>query len=77
MVTINQLVDYAAEAAGKQIKKSYDKTKPQGVRGRNSDNTLIEQVLGWRPRISLSEGIGRTYPWIEQEVRQAASSISG
>ncbi|HSG81807.1 MAG TPA: NAD-dependent epimerase/dehydratase family protein, partial [Gemmatimonadota bacterium] len=77
MVTINQLVDYAAAAAGKRVDKSYDRTKPQGVRGRNSDNTLVFQALGWRPAVSLKEGITRTYPWIEQEVRNAASSVSG
>ncbi len=75
MVTINQLVDYAAEAAAKRIAKSYDTSKPQGVRGRNSDNTLIEKVLGWRPGISLREGIARTYPWIEQEVRKTTSAV--
>jgi nucleoside-diphosphate-sugar epimerase len=73
MVTINQLVDYAAAAAGKRIVKRYDTSKPQGVRGRNSDNTLLEKVLGWRPGISLAEGIARTYPWIEGEVRKASS----
>jgi nucleoside-diphosphate-sugar epimerase len=77
MVTINQLVDYAATAAGKRVDRSYDRTKPQGVRGRNSDNTLVYQALGWRPSVSLKEGIARTYPWIEQEVRKASSSVSG
>jgi nucleoside-diphosphate-sugar epimerase len=71
MVTINQLVDYAAEAAGKTIRKEYDRSKPQGVRGRNSDNTRIREVLGWSPGISLKEGIARTYPWIEEQVRAA------
>jgi len=42
---------------------------PQGVRGRNSDNTRLREVLGWEPEISLEEGIARTYPWIEEQVR--------
>jgi len=73
VVTINQLVDQAAAAANKRVQKSYDATKPQGVRGRNSDNALVAELLGWSPRISLKDGIARTYPWIEQEVRKAAS----
>ncbi len=75
MVSINQLVDYAADAADKRIEKRYDTTKPQGVRGRNSENTLIEQVLGWRPSISLQDGIAKTYPWIDQQVREAVSAV--
>jgi GDP-D-mannose 3', 5'-epimerase len=43
---------------------------PQGVRGRNSDNTRLRQVLGWEPQISLEEGIARTYEWIEAQVRE-------
>jgi len=46
---------------------------PQGVRGRNSDNTRLRQVLGWEPQISLEEGFARTYPWIEASV---ASSMA-
>ena len=76
MVTINQLVDYASETAGKPIEKRYDTSKPQGVRGRNSENTLIVQVLGWRPSISLHDGIAKTYPWIAKEVQDAMSSAS-
>jgi GDP-D-mannose 3',5'-epimerase len=74
MVTINQLIDYAVEVAGKRMNRRYDTTKPQGVRGRNSDNTLIEHVLGWRPSTTLRDGIAKTYPWIELEVQEANSS---
>ena len=69
MVTINELADIVAGAAGITVgKKHID--GPQGVRGRNSDNTLLRKVLGWEPEISLEEGLSTTYKWIENEVRQ-------
>jgi len=71
LVTINQLVDLVAETAGKRIVKQHDLSKPQGVRGRNSDNTKLRQVLGWEPRIPLREGLVPTYRWIESELRTA------
>ncbi|MEZ4520672.1 MAG: NAD-dependent epimerase/dehydratase family protein [Thermomicrobiales bacterium] len=70
MVTINQLVDIVAGIAGKSISKRHDLTKPQGVRGRNSDNTLIRELLGWEPLTPLSEGLRTTYAWIEQELER-------
>lgn len=70
MVTINELVDIIAHAAGKDIGKNHDLSKPQGVRGRNSDNTKLKDTLGWEPQISLEEGIKRTYMWIENELRE-------
>ena len=69
LVTINQLADMVADIAGIRITKTHV-AGPQGVRGRNSDNTLLRQVLGWEPQISLQEGLARTYPWIEEQVRQ-------
>ncbi|HEX4142752.1 MAG TPA: NAD-dependent epimerase/dehydratase family protein [Pirellulales bacterium] len=67
MVTINQLADMVAEVAGVQIvRKHID--GPQGVRGRNSDNTLLRKVLGWEPQISLEDGLRITYEWIEAQV---------
>jgi len=72
LVTVNELADIVTGVAGKQLKKVYLTDKPQGVRGRNSDNTLIKQVLGWAPSTSLRSGIAKTYPWIEQQVRAAA-----
>jgi GDP-D-mannose 3',5'-epimerase len=68
MISINELVDIVAGIAGKKIYKLYDITKPQGVRGRNSDNTRLRQVLGWEPSISLEDGLQRTYRWIEEQV---------
>jgi len=64
MLSINDLVDIIAGIADKKISKRYDLTKPQGVRGRNSDNTRLKQVLGWEPTISLEEGLKKTYSWI-------------
>ena len=67
MVTINQLADMVAEVAGVRIVKKHV-PGPMGVRGRNSDNTLLRKVLNWEPRISLEEGLARTYRWIEGQV---------
>jgi nucleoside-diphosphate-sugar epimerase len=57
-----------ATIAGKEIQKRYDLTKPQGVRGRNSDNTRLRQVLRWEPQITLEEGMERTYRWIYDQL---------
>jgi len=65
LVTINVLVDIVGGVAGKTIRRRHDLTKPQGVRGRNSDNARLRSVLGWEPAISLEEGLERTYRWIE------------
>ena len=70
MVSINQLADIIAGVAGIDITKKHI-DGPQGVRGRNSDNTMLREVLGWEPQISLEEGLARTYKWIEGEVRKA------
>jgi len=68
LVTINQLVDIVASVAGKEVRRRHDLTKPQGVRGRNSDNTRLREVLGWEPQTSLEEGLRRTYHWIEGQL---------
>src|SRR5437762_4919074 len=70
MLSINDLVDMVANIAGKKIAKRYDLTKPQGVRGRNSDNTRLRQVLSWEPQISLEAGLERTYKWIAGELHR-------
>lgn len=67
MVTIDQLADIIAEIAGVEIVKKHV-PGPQGVRGRNSDNTRLRKVLGWEPEISLEDGLAITYKWIENEV---------
>ena len=73
LVTIDDLVDIVARAAGKRIVKRYDPTKPQGVRGRNSDNTKLRRVLGWEPQVSLEEGLSRTYQWIRGQLARVPS----
>ena len=68
LISINELVDIVARTAGKHIRKRYDMTKPQGVRGRNSDNTKLRQVLNWEPQITLEDGLERTYSWIHDQL---------
>ncbi len=70
MVTINELIDIILDVSGKNLSKKYDITKPQGVRGRNSNNDLLRKVTNWEPQISLEEGIKKTYEWIDQEINK-------
>ena len=69
LVIINELVELIAGIAGKTLRRRHDVAKPQGVRGRNSDNTRLRSVLGWEPRIALEDGLERTYRWIEGQLR--------
>jgi GDP-D-mannose 3',5'-epimerase len=69
LVTIDELVGLIAQIAGKRIRVRYNLNQPQGVRGRNSDNTRLRAVLGWEPAISLEVGLRETYAWIEQQIR--------
>ncbi len=64
MVSINQLVDIVEDIAGVKLDRQYNLSAPKGVRGRSSDNTLINKELGWEPSISLREGMEKTYAWI-------------
>jgi len=76
-VSINELVDIVATIAQKTIAKRYALSRPQGVRGRNSDNTLLRKILQWEPSISLEEGLARTYEWIRSQVeRKAKPSVA-
>jgi len=77
LVSVNELVDTVAEIAGKDIQKRYDTSKPQGVRGRNSDNTLSKDVLGWVPGTTLVEGLRETYRWIEAQLRSSSRHAPG
>jgi GDP-D-mannose 3', 5'-epimerase len=72
LVTINQLVDTVEEIAGIRLKRRYNLDAPKGVRGRNSDNTLILERLGWEPSTPLSVGMEKTYAWIYDELAQSA-----
>ncbi|HET7849746.1 MAG TPA: NAD-dependent epimerase/dehydratase family protein [Pseudolabrys sp.] len=68
LVTINQLVDIVERVAGIKLRRRYNLDAPKGVRGRNSDNTLIQQYLGWEPSIRLEDGIEMTYRWIFDQI---------
>jgi nucleoside-diphosphate-sugar epimerase len=74
LVTINQLVDIAESIAGITLDRRYRLDAPQGVRGRNSDNTLIRERLGWAPSVSLEDGLAATYAWVYGQV---AASLAG
>ena len=71
MVSINELVETAAKVARKVVRKVYNLKAPTGVRGRNSNNDLIREKLGWDYRMTLEEGIRRTYFWIEEQAKNA------
>jgi nucleoside-diphosphate-sugar epimerase len=71
LVTVDRLVDMACDIAGKRLHKVHALEKPQGVRGRNSDNSRLRVVLGWEPKTPLIEGLEITYRWIEQELERA------
>jgi nucleoside-diphosphate-sugar epimerase len=68
LVTINQLVDTVCSIGGVQLERRHVLAAPQGVRGRNSDNTEIKSNLGWQPSISLQSGLERTYAWVYDQV---------
>jgi GDP-D-mannose 3',5'-epimerase len=72
LISVDELVDLTAKIAGKTVRKRHDPAKPQGVRGRNSDNTRLKDVLGWEPRTPIAEGLRPTYSWIEAELRRGA-----
>ena len=72
LVTINDLVDYRrCRGQAKRIRRRHDLTQAQGVRGRNSDNTRCEALLGWRPAVSLEQGMAQTYAWIHEQLHRA------
>jgi GDP-D-mannose 3',5'-epimerase len=68
MVSINQLVDLVEGIAGYTLKRKYDQDAPKGVRGRNSENTLIRKYLNWEPSIPLKDGLAKTYAWIKEQM---------
>ncbi|MCJ7439081.1 MAG: NAD-dependent epimerase/dehydratase family protein [Acidimicrobiia bacterium] len=72
LVTVNELVDIVEAAAGVQLEREYKLDAPLGVRGRNSDNTLVQERLGWEPSTSLATGMERTYRWIYDEMARQA-----
>jgi nucleoside-diphosphate-sugar epimerase len=74
MVTVDELVDLVQDIAQKSLTKRHDTSKPQGVRGRNSDNSRLEELLNWAPSVSLEEGLKRTYRWIASELERTHRS---
>ncbi len=70
LISVDGLVDLISGIAGKTLVKRHDTSKPQGVRGRNSDNSLLRDVLGWEPQITLEDGLERTYRWIDSELQR-------
>jgi GDP-D-mannose 3', 5'-epimerase len=75
IVTVDELVDIIASVAGKRLGKVHDLSRPQGVRGRNSDNTLLHSCLGWEPSTPLREGLVPTYRWIWSRLSEAGRAV--
>jgi len=76
LVSINQMIDMISEIAGVEVERVHNLDAPQGVRGRNSDNTLILEKLGWEPEVDLRTGLAKTYAWIEEQVEKDARGES-
>src|SRR5262249_36967837 len=74
LVSIDTLVDIVARIAGKPVAKRHNLNCPQGVRGRNSDNSRLRQVLGWEPCTTLSQGLIPTYRWIAAQMEEESSA---
>ena len=74
LVSVDQLVDMVSEIAGKRLVKRHDRSRPQGVRGRNSDNSRLREVLGWEPSILLKDGLKPTYRWIAEMLARKADA---
>jgi GDP-D-mannose 3',5'-epimerase len=77
LVTINELVDMVERIAGIRVRRSYLLDAPKGVRGRNSDNSLIRTVLGWEPAVRLEAGLEQTYRWIYDQLASPRPVLTG
>src|SRR5215208_6574026 len=76
MVSIDQLVDIVEAIAGVKLVRRYNLDAPKGVRGRNSDNTLVSRVLGWVPTTPLQRGMEKTYAWVYEQVKERAERLA-
>lgn len=76
LVTINELADIITTISGKDIARVYNTSAPQGVRGRNADLTLVKEVLGWEPKVSLEEGLSLTYDWILSQIEKDKEPVT-
>jgi nucleoside-diphosphate-sugar epimerase len=74
LVSINQMIDIIEKIAGITVKRNYNLDAPKGVRGRNSDNTLINEIYGWEPSITLADGLERTYRWIFDQLSDSGAT---
>ena len=74
LVSINQLVSIVESIAGVSLTRQYKLDAPQGVRGRNSDNTLIRKVFDWEPSTPLAQGMEKTYAWVYDQLRSGGSN---
>jgi len=71
LVTIDQMIDIVSKISGKKVNKIYQLDKPQGVRGRNSDNSLCKKTINWEPKITLEDGLKNTYEWIKKQIEKS------
>ena len=69
-VSINEMIEKIEKISSNQVKKNYQLDKPQGVMGRNSDNTLIRSLLNWEPKFTLYQGLEKTYNWILSDMKK-------
>jgi len=76
LISVDGLVELVCRIAGKRLRIRHDLTKPQGVRGRNSDNSRLREVLHWEPKMLLEEGLRITYPWIEDQVTKSLEPVA-
>jgi GDP-D-mannose 3',5'-epimerase len=76
LVNVDELADIVIDIAGKRITKTYNLSAPEGVKGRNADLTLAKQILGWEPKVSLEEGLGRTYRWIATMIEKDREGLA-
>ena len=67
-VSINEMIEIIEEIADYKVKKNYQLDKPKGVRGRSSDNTFVNKKIGWKPSLTLKQGLTKTYLWIEEQI---------
>ena len=74
-ISVNELVSIIEKIAGAAVKRTYDLTAPQGVGGRNSDNTFIKKILGWEPDIPLRVGLAKTYAWIKEQYERKKAGL--
>ena len=76
LVTIEELADLIIFISGKPIEKEHDLSRPQGVRGRNASLTLTRNLLGWEPKVSLEEGLEKSYRWLEGILNSLVAGVS-